>query len=107
MKRNQREALFIAQGLVSADAILIASDVQFMAVLKSLNLADNRLCGVWYEGLQQKGTYDASGIKALASALAGSAVLTKLDVRRNYMDDDAKQTLRRATEGRENFVLEM
>ena len=52
------------------------------AVLSSLNLADNALCGKDAYG---QGTYDASGIRALASALAGNAVLTALDLSNNKL----------------------
>ena len=52
------------------------------AVLSSLNLADNALCGIEAYG---QGTYDASGIQALASALAGNAVLTALDLSNNKL----------------------
>ena len=52
------------------------------AVLSSLNLADNALCGIDAYG---QGTYDASGIQALASALAGNAVLTALDLSNNKL----------------------
>ncbi len=38
------------------------------------SLANNRLCGVWYEGFDQKGTYTAEGINALCEGLKGSAV---------------------------------
>jgi len=66
MKRDQKEASFFNQGLEPADAILITSDMQFMAVL------------------------------------------TRLDVRGNFrMGDDEKQALRTATNGRQDFVLQM
>jgi hypothetical protein len=52
------------------------------AVLSSLNLADNALCGIDAYG---QGTYDASGIQALASALAVNAVLTALDLSNNKL----------------------
>ena len=38
------------------------------------SLADNRLCGVWTESFQQKGTYTTEGITALCEGLKGSAV---------------------------------
>ena len=46
------------------------------AVMTTLNLSDNALCGLRYG----QGTYDASGIKALASALEVNRVLTSLNV---------------------------
>jgi len=58
----------------------IAEYVKVSAVLTSLNLAYNQLCGVDLDG---RGTYDASGIQALASAISVNAVLTTLDLRGN------------------------
>ena len=46
-----------------------------------VNLSGNRLCGIWTEGFslhQQKGTYTAEGIKAIANALRVSASLTSV-----------------------------
>ena len=104
MKQDQREADFTNKFLESADAILISSDLPFMAVLTtlnlfgndigptgaaaiaealksgsgvltSLNLSANLLCGVDKFG---RGTYDPSGIQAIASALTGNGVLNNL-----------------------------
>jgi hypothetical protein len=43
MKRDQREVSFFNEGLQPADAILIASDLKFMAVLTELWLGSNNL----------------------------------------------------------------
>ena len=56
------------------------------------SLSNNHLCGVWEEyehgrGRGQKGTYDASGITAIAEALTVNAVLTSLDVSSNNLTD--------------------
>ena len=91
MKLDQTEANFVDQCLMPADAILIASDLAFMAVLTSLNLSQNSLCGIDY--IFGIGTYDASGIKALASALAGSAVLTHLNLTRNNLGADGAKAI--------------
>ena len=74
------------------------------AVLSVLNLADNTLCGIDADG---HGTYDASGIQALATAIgSGSAVLNRLDVRYNgRLDDASKQALQDAVSSREGFSL--
>ena len=62
--------------LGSTEAMVIAALIEGSAVLKSIDLSDNMLCGVDWEGY---GTYDPSGIQALAAALSsGSAVLTTL-----------------------------
>ena len=55
---------------------MIAAYVKVNAVLTNLNLADNQLCGV---GKYGGGTYDATGITALAEGLKVNAVLTKLE----------------------------
>ena len=70
-----------------------------------LSLADNRLCGVWKHYGVTKGTYDATGIQAIAAALRGSSVLTKLDFRNNYLNDATEQSVRDAAASREGFVL--
>ena len=46
-----------------------------------LNLAGNRLCGVWdnYDGRGLQGTYTTEGIKVLADALLVNGVLTSLE----------------------------
>ena len=77
------------------------------AVLTTLNLSNNRLCGIWYNYKGQQGTYDPSGIQALASALAGTSVLTKLDASWNGLGDEGKKVLRDAAEGREGFQLRL
>ena len=42
----------------------------FMASLTQLDLSNNQLCGVWYDDYYDlQGTYDATGITALAGAL--------------------------------------
>ena len=43
MTRDQTEASFVRKSLQPADAILIASDLQFMAVLTTLNLGYNSI----------------------------------------------------------------
>ena len=66
MTRNQRAANFSFQGLQPADAILIASDLQFMAVLTTLFLMIN---GIGDEGAM-----------AIAEALMVNAVMTTLNL---------------------------
>ena len=57
--------------------IALAEALRVNAVLKDLNLASNQLCGIDVLG---KGTYDPSGIQALAAALSsGSGVLTTIE----------------------------
>jgi len=53
-----------------------------MAVLTNLNLADNALCGV---NKYHLGTYNPSGIYAIAAALEGSSVLKSLNLADNRL----------------------
>lgn len=65
------------KGLGMLSGIVIAKLIEFNSVMTSLSLANNQLCGLNWEG---KGTYDASGIKAIAEALqSGMGVLTELE----------------------------
>ncbi len=89
--RDQMEVTFSCQSLHSADAILIASDLQFMAVLTKLELGKN------YIG--------DGGAKAIAEALKVNAVLTKLDLRHNNMGDAVKTVVQDAVRGRSGFQL--
>ncbi|KOO35257.1 hypothetical protein Ctob_010022 [Chrysochromulina tobinii] len=66
MTRNQTAADFWGQSLQPADAILIASDLQFMAVVTTLHLGVNQI--------------RAEGAIAIAEALKVNAVLTRLDL---------------------------
>ena len=62
--------------------------------LLQVNLSANRLCGVWTEGLfQQKGTYTAEGIKAIADAMRVAASLTSLSLAQNDLGDDGAEAL--------------
>ena len=42
--------------------------------LLEVNLSDNRLCGVWNERGQTKGTYTSEGITKLCEGLKGSSI---------------------------------
>ena len=95
MKRDQTKADFTNQCLQPADSILIGSDLQFMAVVTTLDLGDNR--------------FGDEGAKAIAEALKVNAVLTKLDIQFNNMGDAGKKAVRDAVKlkGRSGFVLEL
>ena len=58
-----------------------------------LDLSYNHLCGLDDDGL---GTYDASGIRALADALAVHAPLTLLDLQYNQLGDEGEHILHQA-----------
>jgi len=66
MKRDQTEASFLNQSLQPADAILIGSDLQFMAVLTELKLGSNSI--------------GPEGAIAIAEALKVNAVMTTLNL---------------------------
>ena len=93
MKRDQTEASFSGESLQPADAILIASDLQFMAVLTDLNLRNNSI--------------GPEGAIAIAEALKVNAVLTKLNLEYNNLGDAGKKAVRDAVKGRSGFVLEL
>ena len=77
------------------------------ASLTSVSLDGNRLCGVWDKDEDsdsddsddddaragKKGTYDATGINAIADALRVSASLTSCDVRRNSISGEGASQL--------------
>ena len=77
----------------SKGAVAIAKALEVNKVLRSIDLSLNQLCGLNKYG---QGTYDPSGIQALAAALSsGSAVLKKLNLTYNYLGE-AEQTVRDA-----------
>ena len=82
MTRDQTEAGFSSQHLQPADAILIASDLKFMAVLTTLNLDLNKI--------------GAEGAIAIAKALKVNAVLTNLDLHWNMIGDDGAKVIAEA-----------
>jgi hypothetical protein len=102
MTRNQRAADFWGQSRQPADAILIASDLQFMAVMTSLHLSGNSIGGegaiaiaealkvnavmtTLHLGLNQIG---ADGAIAIAEALKVNAVMTTLHLGLNQIGAD-------------------
>ena len=93
MTRDQTAASFSGQSLQPADAILIASDLKFMAVLTTLNLRDNSI--------------GDDGAKAIAEALKVNPVLTKLFLLGNNMGDAGKKAVQDAVKGRSGFLLHL
>lgn len=82
---DQTNADFARLDLEAPDAILLASDLSKAGVtasLTQLNLSENALCGLNQFG---KGTYDATGIKAITDGLAVSASLTELNLSNNEL----------------------
>jgi hypothetical protein len=82
MKRNRREAKLQFLSLQPADAILIASDLQFIPVLTGLDLRFNRI--------------GDEGVKAISESLKVNAVLTRLDLRDNDIGDDGAKSIAEA-----------
>ncbi|KAK3275075.1 hypothetical protein CYMTET_16777 [Cymbomonas tetramitiformis] len=72
------------------DAIILGAVLVSNKSLNTLDLSYNRLCGVDRFG---DGTYDASGIKALADALAFNTSLNTLDLRRNNIGPEGAKAL--------------
>jgi hypothetical protein len=121
MKRDQTEEYFIRQGLQPADAILIGSDLQFMAVVTALNLWNNSIGDegaiAIAEALKvnavvtnlnlRSNSIGVEGAKAIAEALKVNAVLTKLDLEYNDMGDAGKKAVQDAVRGRSGFVLKL
>ena len=83
MQRDQTEADFSSQRLQPADAILIGSDLKFMAVLTKLDLGLNSDIGV-------------EGAKAIAEALKVNAVLTVLNLPVNWIGDEGAKAIAEA-----------
>jgi Ran GTPase-activating protein (RanGAP) involved in mRNA processing and transport len=82
MKRDQTRANFEGQGLQAADAILIGSDLKFMAVLTELELGGNKI--------------GDEGAKAIAEALSVNAVVTTLELFRNNIGDEGAKAIAEA-----------
>ena len=69
------------KGVGEPGAIVLSKLLPSAVALRSLNLADNELCGVDSDGY---GTYTAEGINKLCDGLKGSAV-TLLNLQGNYI----------------------
>jgi hypothetical protein len=110
MTRDQSLAYFPGQNLRPADAILIASDLKFMAVLTNLDLFNNSIGAegaiaiaealkvnpvltVLYLSFNNIGV---GGAKAIAEALKVNAVLTTLDLSTNSIRDDGAKAISEA-----------
>ena len=122
MKRDQTEADFSSKGLQPADAILIGSDLQFMAVLKNCNLLQNSLDvesatmlakigaerGIMLSGMKRDQTeadFSKKGLKKglqpadailIRSDLQFMAVLTCLVLEHNNIGDEGAKAIAEA-----------
>ena len=61
-----------------ASAVVIASLISVNGGLTSIDLSENRLCGIWEDETGQQGTYTAEGITAIADALRVNGALTQV-----------------------------
>ena len=90
IRNNEHQELdFYNTGLGPTEAIVLATLIQESTTVTTLELPNNRICGSWHDrdrwgDAQMHGTYDPSGIKALADALAHSN-LSRLDVSCNHI----------------------
>jgi len=82
MMRDQTAAKFKFKNLQSADAILIASDLKFVAVVNTLDLGSNSI--------------GPEGALAIAEVLQANAVLTNLALYGNNVGDDGAKAIAEA-----------
>ena len=71
--------------LTPEEGLRIAEGLRPSPCLTSLNLASNRLVGVWFEGGNFKGEYSREAIDAISLAVGGSQTLTMLDLSQNSL----------------------
>jgi len=120
MRRDQTEAKLNSQGLQPADAILIGSDLQFMAaVLTCLRLDANKIGvdgamaiaealkvnAVVTELWLSNNNIGPEGAIAIAEALKVNAVLTTLALQSNNLGDAGKTAVQDVVKGRSGFRL--
>ena len=101
IQRQQTTADFSNQNLQPPDAILLASDLSQAVVtgaLTSINLSDNKMCGVWTDLYGQHGTYTAEGITAIADAMRVNGGLTKISLARNNLEEEGTKAICEALE---------
>ena len=111
MTRGQTKASFVGQNLQPADVILIASDLQFMAVLTELGLGNNKIGDQGATAIAKalksgtavltnlrldNNSIGANGAKAIAEALKVNPVLTSLDLRTNSIGNGGAMAIAEA-----------
>jgi len=125
MTRDQRLANFSGQNLQPADAILIASDLKFMAVVTTVDLRFNSIGDDGAKAIAEALKVNAvlitlnlysnnigdEGAIAIAEALKVNAVLTKLYLWNNnlgdHVADAGEKAVRDAVKDRSGFVLQL
>ncbi|KAK3249355.1 hypothetical protein CYMTET_41213 [Cymbomonas tetramitiformis] len=95
LRRNELTELDLSgKRLRPEDAIILGALLVLNTSLNFLDLSSNQLSGVRNDMFgDTEGTYDASGIKALADALAVNKSLSMLDVRGNAISGEPAQQL--------------
>ena len=119
MTRGQRQADLSHQNLQPADAILITSDLKFMAVLASLDVGHNSFdeqaaLGIVRAARQHDKITDLGlsscqigpiGAKEIADYIQFTAVLTVLYLGENRIGDGGAKAIAEAVKGRGGFKL--
>jgi len=96
------------RGTYTAEGITaIANALRVNGALTSINLSDNKMCGVWTDLYGQHGTYTAEGITAIADAMRVNGALTECDLIGNYMGEEGKASIRNAVQGKDGFKLHL
>ena len=91
-EEGQTEANLSGKRLTPGDAVLLAWELTTGYVsssMTSINLASNELCGLDKRG---RGTYDDTGIKAIADALSVSTSMKKIKVNKCELPIDVLKT---------------
>ena len=92
------------KGLGVTEGIVLAKLIKVNGALTSIDLSGNQLCSIWFDLMgQQRGTYTAEGITAIADALRVNAVLTNLRLDGNNIGVDGAKAIAKALKA--NAVL--
>lgn len=74
-------------------AMDVAAAVAKMPALTTLDISNNRMCGVWVDQYGQQGVWSAAAVHALAEAIRGSHSLTTLLVGGNRIRDEGVKAI--------------
>ena len=72
-----------------------------------LVLNNNMLAGLWADYFVEAGTYDATGIKKIASSLSTNTSLTACNLRFNLLVETEAKALQESVRGRAGFDLKI
>jgi Ran GTPase-activating protein (RanGAP) involved in mRNA processing and transport len=90
-------------GLAGGKLIAKALGTSVTGALTSINLSDNKMCGVWTDLYGQHGTYTAEGITAIADAMRVNGGLTKISLARNNLEEEGTKAICEALEQNETL----